>query len=452
MFTVGPDGDHASLQSALTAALAPDVEPHHVRIQAGALIGDTVHVQGIDVTIEVSGGWNAGFTLRSDDPALTVLQGSGSARTLYVTGNLGTVQISNLTVTNPGAQQNDGTCVALQASGTLEVTLRDSVIRHCEGEGPVYCNGNGIAASASQDARITILANHVHDNRCEPSRASADVRIAGRGTGISAQAQENGSLLIADNRIEDNLARNFGEQSDGIGINAINYGEGAVEVHRNHILRNRVLGESVGEFNPVSQACGLFLATGVFGTAGGIEARGNRVADNAFEASVRSGTQVAVEAYGNGHLVFGDSAVLDGSGGFGALHARTDAAGSVLDLVNLTVAGNEGAGIQALPTSGLLSLSNSIASGNQAAVELHPDVVQANNLLDVPAGFVDPITGNYRLRADSPALDAGTAAPAGGLGSTDLDGGPRVVGSAVDIGAFERGSTTIFRHGFEDPS
>jgi hypothetical protein len=68
----------------------------------------------------------------------------------------------------------------------------------------------------------------------------------------------------------------------------------------------------------------------------------------------------------------------------------------------------------------------------------------SNNLNNVDPLFVDPGAGNYRLRADSPLIDAGTP---GGLGSsesqTDADRNPRLLdgngdcGPVRDMGAFE---------------
>jgi hypothetical protein len=50
--------------------------------------------------------------------------------------------------------------------------------------------------------------------------------------------------------------------------------------------------------------------------------------------------------------------------------------------------------------------------------------------------FVNPAAGSYRLRPDSPCLNTGTAStPA--LPATDMDGGPRILGSAPDMGAYE---------------
>lgn len=70
------------------------------------------------------------------------------------------------------------------------------------------------------------------------------------------------------------------------------------------------------------------------------------------------------------------------------------------------------------------------------------------NLLGVNPMFVGA-PSNFHLQAGSPAVNAGSSAE--GLASSDLDGGPRVVGT-VDIGAFETGTgpsdpTGVERHG-----
>lgn len=53
----------------------------------------------------------------------------------------------------------------------------------------------------------------------------------------------------------------------------------------------------------------------------------------------------------------------------------------------------------------------------------------------------DPLfvgSGDFHLRAGSPAIDAGSSS-APDLPTTDLDGNPRIVGAAVDMGAYEAG-------------
>jgi hypothetical protein len=50
-------------------------------------------------------------------------------------------------------------------------------------------------------------------------------------------------------------------------------------------------------------------------------------------------------------------------------------------------------------------------------------------------GFVDPAAGDFSLRADSPAVDAGAFLAASG--ATDLGGEPRAQAGGIDLGAFE---------------
>jgi uncharacterized repeat protein (TIGR01451 family) len=57
-----------------------------------------------------------------------------------------------------------------------------------------------------------------------------------------------------------------------------------------------------------------------------------------------------------------------------------------------------------------------------------------HTLTDNPR-FVSPATGDYRLRGDSPAIDAGDSSAIAAM--TDLDGIPRILGAAVDLGAYE---------------
>jgi len=60
----------------------------------------------------------------------------------------------------------------------------------------------------------------------------------------------------------------------------------------------------------------------------------------------------------------------------------------------------------------------------------------AGNLSDDPL-FIAPSRGDYHLSADSPCIDAGDPKYLPETGKTDLDGRPRLLGSAVDIGAYE---------------
>ena len=62
--------------------------------------------------------------------------------------------------------------------------------------------------------------------------------------------------------------------------------------------------------------------------------------------------------------------------------------------------------------------------------------------LNADPQFANPAAGNYRLLVGSPAVDAGVAMP-WMSGAVDLDGRPRVAGTAPDMGAYELPPTAL---------
>ncbi len=91
-----------------------------------------------------------------------------------------------------------------------------------------------------------------------------------------------------------------------------------------------------------------------------------------------------------------------------------------------------------------MTLHNSIVALNQAAAGLD-DLVGTSegghNLVGIDPGFADRLRGDYRLAPASVAIDGGDSAlavdAAGEPLAGDRAGEPRLVGQAVDIGAFE---------------
>jgi predicted outer membrane repeat protein len=166
-------------------------------------------------------------------------------------------------------------------------------------------------------------------------------------------------------------------------------------------------------------------------------------------------------------LFVGNTAASHG----GAIH---NAHGSSPDLINCTFAANDApqGGAVASLGGGSPLLSHSILWNNTAtqgpslylgrdpwsnpatgtATIEYCDVERARDSVFTESGcdarwssgnleadplFLAPSRGDYRLSADSPAIDAGDPKYTPAAGATDLDGRRRLLGSAVDLGPFE---------------
>ncbi len=117
--------------------------------------------------------------------------------------------------------------------------------------------------------------------------------------------------------------------------------------------------------------------------------------------------------------------------------------------------GTETGGIH-ITGAGIWSVTNNITWGNSGHdLHLGPNIYylhnndigsstggtpfSTGNNLAVDPGFVDT-NGNYRLRGDSPLVNAGLNSAPGGIGTYDIGGAPgtnRLVFGTVDIGAYE---------------
>ncbi len=118
-------------------------------------------------------------------------------------------------------------------------------------------------------------------------------------------------------------------------------------------------------------------------------------------------------------------------------------------------------------TSAGMNLSNNIFWGNSldtdvfdidmsgdftAATLVNNDIESSTGTAASAAGTLHLApafagAGNFRLTHLSQLIDAGTGDPAGGSTGIDLDGAPRIDGSAIDVGAYE--SSFLFVDGFD---
>jgi hypothetical protein len=103
-------------------------------------------------------------------------------------------------------------------------------------------------------------------------------------------------------------------------------------------------------------------------------------------------------------------------------------------LTNCIVYGNAPTDISASNQSGIRTVM--VANCGYATTGTTFVLIGNRNITDQAPGFVDPGAGNFRLRHGSPCIDAGVNLD-WMAGAVDLDGSNRVVGGAVDLGAYE---------------
>ena len=167
----------------------------------------------------------------------------------------------------------------------------------------------------------------------------------------------------------------------------------------------------------------------------------NLVVGTDYVMGVQPGAVSVLVAAGAGELLVANNTLVDNDTGF---FADASSGASLLGVfANNIVAGSsrKGVVIDALvePTFGN---DHNLVSGNA-----DDDFVPGPGTLLVDPLFVG--TGDYHLQPTTPARDAGNNTHVPVDITTDLDGAARIVGTAVDIGAYER-PDSIFADGFED--
>ena len=432
--TVGPGGDHATIQAAINAAVASP-GGDNIKVARGTyherLLVDTLSADDPG-TLTISGGWDAAFIRQDPDPNLTIVDADRLGRALHVICGRGAVEFLHFTlregfvdasapedITGAGALLRSGCRITLRNNaiigGLVRKTGSDTFLCACGG-GVSIVGGGGITA---------LIDNTISANEVRNEAAGGDAFGAGVWVEFAAAR-----AVVVGNVISDNIAEALNGTAHSGGVWAELLSNSDVLLSDNALLRNRVLGAMPATFFGAS---GATLVAGPSGEHSRVEARRNRLLEN-------RGGRAQLQVRGqNSEILLSDILVAGGDADALELRARE----SEIRANNLTVTDNAGRGLVAeisplfpgeIPAE--ISVANSIVFGNGAPDETDPAVLLDSNLTSDPL-FVDPAAGDYHVRLDSAAVNAGNNSPLGGLGPLDLDRERRLQGPRVDIGAYE---------------
>ena len=377
-----------ALQAAINAASSGD----ELKVQAGTYIGNFTMKEGVNV----SGGWNAGFTAQTD--YATILDANASGRVVEQPSNFTTLTIwSNLTIQNGNLTAISATPATGLSSG---VALgKKGQVKHCLIQNNTYtysgnCMGGGVGNDAV-DANTDVC---VDDCWIRNNKGSHGGGVRVRGT-------------VQNSIIENNLT----EANAGGGV---------------HLQAGRLVG------------CIVRGNTGK-GT-GGVRAYGKcDVINNLIYNNTSTTTIGGLSLESALSNVIGNTIVcnnqLTGTGSQAGVRVTNNLASNSTFFVNNIVWGNMSNGVVESAQVYYISRYDKSAgqrSFNAIMGQKGDDSAETSIQLtaDDP-GFTDAANGDFSLTSSSILLDRGYSAKA--TVEMDLAGNARISGTTVDIGCYE---------------
>ena len=274
-------------------------------------------------------------------------------------------------------------------------TLNNCLIctNQCLGVNDSTLNGCAVAGNASTGADNSSLTNcSIYGNGGGVSSSSIDHCVVTNNAGCGASASTVSHCLLANNT--------------GGGATSSTLSQSA--------LMGNSSGSGAGAENCVVNGCALIGNSSSY-QAGGAE---NSTLTNC--------------------ILMGNSAGGAGGGAY------------VCTLINCTIISNSAAYAPGGAESGILDncivYHNAVISAGQTSLNnvtnatlnnccISPLPASGANNITLDPAFVSILTGNLRLQTNSPCINAGNNAYI--AADKDLDGRPRIVGGAVDMGAYE---------------
>jgi len=381
-----------ALQAAIDAASSGD----ELKVQAGTYVGNFTMKDGV----QVSGGWNAGFTAQTD--YATILDANESGRVVEQPSNFTTLTIwSNLTIQNGKLTAISATPASGLSSG---VALgKKGQVKHCLIQNNTFnyngnCMGGGVGNDAI-DAATDVCAE--------------DCIIRGNSGTHGGGVRVRGTVLNCI--IENNNTTNAVKTGPGGGV---------------HLQSGRLVG------------C-IVRGNKAGGDTGGVRCYGKcqvincLIVDN--EATGKVGG-VGIESANSdiiGCTIVGNNQLTnnaDDKNKCGLSCGASSDNGTVL--ANNVIWGNKHQGsVQDAQIYYISHYNEENRRYNAAMKQYTGNSDYCISLTADDPGFTDAANGDFSLTSSSVLLDRGNSAKA--TVSKDLAGNDRVVNSSVDIGAYE---------------
>ena len=420
---------------------------------------------------------------------------SGDGGGIYNTGDL-TIRSTRIRHNTTGA----GGCIrsncapagyggAIFNSGTLTMTESDLDSNTTDHEANSI-QGRAHGAGLYNNGVMTIERCRIRNNKTASGSEDAPMDMGNDGgSGGGAFNDQAGELKIRDSIIENNATGKGGVDNGGDGGGVFNAGDLTVE---DSIIRQNTTG------NDGRMSYGRAGLGGGFFNQGTLRITRSTITEN--HTGENSGYHHNLKPGGSGGGIFNvgelivsdslvsgnstsdcsDDALPGNGGGIFNGHAYDWWLGrtyGTMTIINTTISGNTTGEGGSGPTDGQAGAGGGIFTDEDTTTTLHNSIIWGNNAhgngdqvggesgettmaysliedlfpdgegnldgtaIDDP-GFVDAANGDLHLRENSPAINAGSNALVPDGVFTDLDGNQRVVGSSVDMGAYEYQSMT----------
>ena len=366
----GENGTYSSIQKAIDSAR----DGATIRISRGTYL-ETITITA-PKTLTLQGGWNQGFTSRSDDSSLTVIDGGGNGSVVNIRAGPGvaiTLTIEGFTIRNGKADKGGGGISILSVGGSVDTTLVNNTI-----SGNTANNeGGGIRVESGSGgvALVTLTGNVITGNNVTHL---VERQGGWDGGGVAAFASGSGTTTL---RLTNNLITG-NEAAWGGGVFGYAWGSNATVtvVLTNNIITGNEARAGGGIFSCSGQTCPIS------GSGGSViwTLTNNIITGN-----------MASEGSGGIHFYSGSSY---GDGGLISLSTKNDILWGNTD-PQLAVSVEEGKSGVATAEA-LYSDIGSIWSSGGGNYTLE-NVINADPL------FVDPTNQIFLLQDGSPCVDTG---------------------------------------------